>query len=139
MLLPLISNRSSCVGFEILTLAVMKFFVSLDIRRTVRRLAIASQERITSILRVGKRWRKKAVFWQEHRHLLAKLFLTQTIFFPEEAGNTFCRNVHLYGLNGTIFQDFANFISSYSSLGARRSIVVKALCYQPEGRGFETR
>jgi hypothetical protein len=24
-------------------------------------------------------------------------------------------------------------------LGARRSIVVKALCYKPEGRGFETR
>jgi hypothetical protein len=31
------------------------------------------------------------------------------------------------------------FISPWRWRGARRSIVVKALCYKPEGRGFETR
>jgi hypothetical protein len=28
---------------------------------------------------------------------------------------------------------------SYSRFGARGSVVVKALCHKPEGRGFETR
>jgi hypothetical protein len=31
------------------------------------------------------------------------------------------------------------FIKVYTVSGARGRIVVKALCYKPEGRGFETR
>jgi hypothetical protein len=32
-----------------------------------------------------------------------------------------------------------HFVSDSSLYGARGSVVVKALCYQPEGHGFETR
>jgi hypothetical protein len=31
------------------------------------------------------------------------------------------------------------FSSYYKLMGARGSVVVKALCYKPEGRGFDTR
>jgi hypothetical protein len=34
---------------------------------------------------------------------------------------------------------FYNFVGYSDYIGARGSVVVKALCYKPEGRGFETR
>jgi hypothetical protein len=33
----------------------------------------------------------------------------------------------------------ANWDGDTTGVGARGSVVVKALCYKPEGRGFETR
>jgi hypothetical protein len=33
----------------------------------------------------------------------------------------------------------SNSLMSLTVVGARCSVVVKALCYKPEGRGFETR
>jgi hypothetical protein len=38
-----------------------------------------------------------------------------------------------------VFNKYPNiFKGNYSKMGARHSIVVKALCYKPEGREFET-
>jgi hypothetical protein len=34
---------------------------------------------------------------------------------------------------------FLEIISAEFEMGARGNVVVKALCYKPEGRGFETR
>jgi hypothetical protein len=34
---------------------------------------------------------------------------------------------------------YSEHVIIYIVLGARRSVVVKALCYEPEDRGFETR
>jgi hypothetical protein len=33
----------------------------------------------------------------------------------------------------------ANYLTIIAGMGARGSLVVKALCYKPEGSGFETR
>jgi hypothetical protein len=37
------------------------------------------------------------------------------------------------------FNDFRIFIFVLSLIGARGSLVVKALCYKPDDRGFDTR
>jgi hypothetical protein len=34
---------------------------------------------------------------------------------------------------------FENFSKYHMEMGARGSVVVKALCYKPEGRGFDSR
>jgi hypothetical protein len=38
-----------------------------------------------------------------------------------------------------MFQHNILYILSHNTIGARGSVVVKALCYKPEGRGFENR
>jgi hypothetical protein len=55
-----------------------------------------------------------------------------------------CSQVYMYHyINIKAFISISNRVSlhvpPYMNLGARGSVVVKALCYKPEGRGFETR
>jgi hypothetical protein len=60
---------------------------------------------------------------------------------PEDGGDMFLRNVGSYN-NYTVAHPKRQhqFLPSATLFpGARGSVVVKALCYKPEGRGFETR
>jgi hypothetical protein len=73
------------------------------------------------------------------------------LFHPEDGGDVSLKTsvfspydiswptVTEYG-GSSFFQNGSKYLSDYiPSQGARGSIVVKALCYKPEGRGFETR
>jgi hypothetical protein len=56
-------------------------------------------------------------------------------------GRQVCRQpITIAGLEMVTIPSSINFKQvKLSRIGARSSIVVKALCYKPEGRGFETR
>jgi hypothetical protein len=67
---------------------------------------------------------------------------------PTQPGLSLCRGkafggvkltTHLHPMHGTIRKHVKIRIYTIKIFEERGSVVVKALCYKPEGRGFETR
>jgi hypothetical protein len=54
-----------------------------------------------------------------------------------KSGFGFPANLHL--VSELVSTNEPDFLLDISMIGARGSVVVKALCYKPEGRGFDSR